>query len=63
MMRFRKSKEKLTKKNERPVDVEVWVFKERWKESVYKGTSESDVGVMTVVGCVYSYGREEIFQR
>jgi len=38
-----------SEKNERPVTVEVWVFEERCKESVYKGTRKSDIGVMTVV--------------
>ena len=44
-------KKEHTEKNERPVGVEVWVRKERWKESVYEGASKSDVGVVTVVCC------------
>ena len=30
---------------------------------MYKGSSKSDVGIMAVVSCVYSYSRDEIFKR
>ena len=52
MMRFYKNERRHTENDECPVGVEVWVFKERCKELVYKGPSKSDVGVMTVVCCV-----------
>lgn len=53
MMRSRKKIERRhTEKDECLFGVEVWVCKERWKESVYKGPSKSDVGVMSVVCCV-----------
>ena len=47
-------KKRHTEKNECPVGVELWVCKERWKESVNKGSSKSDVGVMTVIRYEYS---------
>jgi hypothetical protein len=48
---FRK---KHTEKDECPVVVELWVCKERWKESVNEGSSKSDVGIVTIIRYVYS---------